>query len=115
MTYVVTVPEDVAGISHTYRPIKAAISLFMDAHDQAPLILPKLQDQYSLTLRCPSVSRWGRESFALFFCYKYGGYYVYGYVYSVAPQITQDTPPTIVDAPLTLIMRMLWGACFCSF
>jgi len=33
-------------------------------------------------------------------------YYVYGYVKSVAPQITQDTWPTIVDAPLTLIVRM---------
>jgi hypothetical protein len=45
MKYVVSVPEDATGISHTYLPIKAAISVFMDAGDQAPLILPKMQDQ----------------------------------------------------------------------
>jgi len=50
MKYVVTVPEIVAGISRTYLPIKAAMCCFMDARDQAPLILPKLQDQISLTL-----------------------------------------------------------------
>ena len=50
MKYVVTVPEDVAGISRTYLPIKAAISFCMDAFDQAPLILPKMQDQILLTL-----------------------------------------------------------------
>jgi len=45
MKYVVTVPEDVAGISRTYLPIPAAISCIIDACDQAPLILPKMQDQ----------------------------------------------------------------------
>jgi len=50
MKYFVTVPEDVARTSHTYLPIKAAISFFMDVCDQAPLILPKMQDQISLTL-----------------------------------------------------------------
>ena len=45
MRYVDTVLEDVAGISHTYLAIKAAISLFMEACDQAPLILPKMQNQ----------------------------------------------------------------------
>jgi len=45
MTYVVTVPEDVAGISRTHLTIKAAIFLFVEAFDQAPLILPKMQDQ----------------------------------------------------------------------
>jgi len=40
----------VARISRTYLPIKAAISFYMDACDQAPHILPKMQDQISLTL-----------------------------------------------------------------
>jgi len=44
MKYVVTVPEDVVEICRTYRPIMAAISLFIDACDQAPLILLKMQD-----------------------------------------------------------------------
>ena len=47
---VVTVLENVVGISHTYLPIQIAISFFMDACDQAPLILPKMQDQKSFTL-----------------------------------------------------------------
>jgi hypothetical protein len=45
----------VARISRTYLPIKAAISFFMDAFDQAPLILLKMQDQISLTLCWRSV------------------------------------------------------------
>ena len=44
MKLAVTVPEDMVGIFHTYLLIKAAISLFMDACDQAPLILPKMED-----------------------------------------------------------------------
>jgi hypothetical protein len=50
MKSVVTVPEDVATISGTYLPIEAAISFHMDGCDQAPLILPKMQDQTSLIL-----------------------------------------------------------------
>ena len=46
----VTVPEDMAAISHTHLPIKAAISSFLDTSDQVPLILPKMQDQKSSTL-----------------------------------------------------------------
>ena len=42
MTYVVTVPEDVAGISRTLLPIKAAIALSMGACDQALLILQQM-------------------------------------------------------------------------
>ena len=43
MKYLITVLEDVVDISNTYLPITAAISLFMDASDQVPLILPKKQ------------------------------------------------------------------------
>jgi hypothetical protein len=50
MKKVVTVPEDVARIYCTYLLIKAALSFFIDACDQAPLILPKMQDQISMTL-----------------------------------------------------------------
>jgi hypothetical protein len=42
MKYVVTVLEDVDGISHTDLPIKVAILWFMDASDQAALKLPKM-------------------------------------------------------------------------
>ena len=50
MKYVVTVPEDVSGISRTYLPIRASIRLFIDACDQAPLIIPTMEDQKSLML-----------------------------------------------------------------
>jgi hypothetical protein len=44
------VPEDVTGILRPYLPTEAAIFLFMNAGDQAPLILPKMQESKSLTL-----------------------------------------------------------------
>jgi len=50
MENVVTVPEDMAAISGKYLPITAAISLFMDACDQAPLIVLKMQGQTLLML-----------------------------------------------------------------
>jgi len=49
----------VARIYCTYLPTQAAISFFMDACDQAPLILPKMQDQISLTLCWRSFSGCG--------------------------------------------------------
>ena len=50
MISVVTVPEDVARISRTYMPVKAVISFVMNICDHPPHILPKMQDQISLTL-----------------------------------------------------------------
>jgi len=60
MKSVGTFPEDVAGISCTYLPIKASISIFMDVSDDAPLIWLRMQDQISLTLRSCSFSGCGR-------------------------------------------------------
>ena len=48
-----------ARIYCTYLPIKAAISFIMGACDQAPLILPEMQDQISLTLCWRSFSSCG--------------------------------------------------------
>jgi len=50
MKYVVTVPEDVAGISCTYLRIMAAMLLLSVAIDQVQPILPKVQDEKSLIL-----------------------------------------------------------------
>jgi len=66
MKWVVTVLEDVAGISGTYLPIKTAISLFMVACDQVPVMLPNMQNKKSLTLRWLSFSRWGTEHLSFF-------------------------------------------------
>ena len=54
MKLIVTVWEDAAKIFSRYLPIKAAISLFDDACGQVPLILPKKEEQKSLTLRLHS-------------------------------------------------------------
>jgi hypothetical protein len=50
MECVVTIQEDVVGIIRIHLPIKAAISLWVDPCDQAPLILPKMYDPKSLIL-----------------------------------------------------------------
>ena len=68
---VVTVPEAVAGISHTYMHIITAMTLFKNTCDQATLILPKRQDQKSLMLGASTFSRCSREGIAI--CYSYTG------------------------------------------
>jgi len=84
----------------------SAISLFVNACIQVPLILPKKQVQKSLTLRWRSFSRWGTGCLAFSIIQKGVQYYVSDYVQPVALQITQVTWPPIVDAPLTIIFRM---------
>ena len=56
--------------SRTYLPINAAISFWMVVCDQAPLILPNMQDQISLMLCWCSFSRWGRDGIAICFACK---------------------------------------------
>jgi hypothetical protein len=56
MKWVVTVPEDAAGLFCTYQTMKATIRLFMNACDEALLILSKMQDRKLLTLRWHSFS-----------------------------------------------------------
>jgi hypothetical protein len=50
MKKVITMPEDVVGLSSTYGTIKAAISFFLDASDQVTLIPLKMYDPTTLTL-----------------------------------------------------------------
>jgi len=45
MKQVVTVWEAVEGIYFVYLPKEAAKLLFIDINEQAPLILPKMQDE----------------------------------------------------------------------
>jgi hypothetical protein len=51
MKCVLTLPEDVAGTFRSYLPITAAITLFLNACDQTPLVLQTMQDPTSLILR----------------------------------------------------------------
>jgi len=78
----------------------------MHTYDQVPLILPKMQHQKSLKLHWRSFSSWGKERFPLSFHDKRSQYCVYDYEQSVAPQITQNTPLTILDALLMLLYKM---------
>jgi hypothetical protein len=108
----------VARISHTYHPIQAAMSFYMDACDQAPLILPKMQDQISLTLCWRSVDAlltlcWRSVDALLTLCW-----------HSVDALLTLcwhsvDTLLTLcwhsVNALLTLIFRMSLGVWVCMF
>jgi len=71
-----------------------------------------MDGQQSLTLCWRSFSWWGREHFTLSFAYKGSQYLVYDYLQPITPQITQDTCPWIVDAPLTLISMMGQGALY---
>jgi len=62
--------------------------------------------QQLLTLHWCSFSTWGRVRFTFSFAYQGSQYSVYDYIQPVALQITQDTWPTILDAPLTPIFMM---------
>jgi len=66
-----------------------------------------------LKLNWCSFSRWGREYVAFAFSSTGSQYFVYVCVQGVAPQITQDTPPTMVDTQLTVIVNMVQEG-YCS-
>jgi hypothetical protein len=69
---------------------------------------PKIDDQESFTLRWRSFSSLGRERFTVAFAYKGSENCVYGYLQPIAHNITQDTWPRVVDAPLTLILPWVY-------
>jgi len=91
--------------------IKAANTSFMTICNLSHPRLPKVHDQALLRLCWSSCSWWGRECFTFSFTYKGSQYFIYDYLQHISPQITQDTWPIIVDAPLTLHWRSFswWG------
>jgi hypothetical protein len=72
---VLTLLEDVVGLFRTYLLIKAAIRLFMDACDQAPLRLLKMQNPKPFTLRWRSFSECDRVHVSIGFDHQ-GGQYI---------------------------------------
>ena len=72
-----------------------------------------MDGQQSLTLHWRSFSRWGGESYTFAFAYKGSKYYVDEYVVSIAPQITEDTWQTFIDALLTPFLKMGQGG-YCN-
>jgi len=99
----------VTKISCTALPEKATITFYMSSHLNTTLRSPMLHDQTSLTLRWCSFSRWCRKHIAVVFASKASQYIIYIYLQPVAPWITQDAKPKLVDAPLTLIFTMWQG------
>ena len=80
--------------------------MYIDRNGQMVLWLAMMGGQQSFTLHWRSFLRWGRERFTSSGFYEGGHYFIYDCLQPVTPQITQDTRPTIVDAPLTLICKM---------
>ena len=93
--------------------IKNCTTSIMYNHYRIACSLPNLQDQKLLTLCWCSSSWWCRELGAL--CFAYKGWQHVNSVYSLPNRVfvTRFTGPRIVDAPLTLIVKMGQGAwCF---
>jgi len=89
-------------------PIKAANTSFMTICNLSPPILPRIHDQESLTLHWRSISWWGRKCFTFSVAYKGSQYFVYDNLQPIAPQISQDTWPRIIGAPLTFILPQVY-------
>jgi hypothetical protein len=111
MKSVVTVWAAVAGMYLAYLPMEAAKSLFMDACDLAPLIIPKMRDQKSLALRWRSFSWCGRGHADSSLAYNDREYSISDSLQPFTTQITKDAKPKIVDTLLMLIFMMEQGAC----
>jgi len=83
--------------------------MYIENNGHIELWLTMMNGQQSLTLCWHSFSRWGREHVPFSFHYNGSQYFVYDYLQPFAPQITQDTRPTIFDAPLRFNFKMEQG------
>jgi len=92
--------------SWAFECTKAVKTMNIDRNGHIVLCLTVMEGQESLTLRWETFSRWGIERFSFSFAYKGSQWFVYDCLQRVARHITQDTRPTIVDAPFTLIFKM---------
>jgi len=77
--------------------------------------LPNMQQLKLLTLRWRSFSGLGREDITVDFASKGCQYLIDGYLQPIGTLITQDAKLTMVDAALTLILRMRQAECRGSF
>ena len=85
---------------------KTAKTMYMENHGHIELCWTMMQGHQSLMLHWHWFSRWGREHVTFSFSYKGGQHFVYDCLQPFTLQITQDTRPTIVDAPFALIFKM---------
>jgi len=102
-------------MSYTVLPRKAAIKLVIDSSDQVTFTLPYLQDEKWLALCWRIFWSWGREPDTMILDVEGSQYLVYEWLQPSITQVTQDAQPKIVDAPLTLISRMVQWLCLVLF
>jgi hypothetical protein len=93
----------------------AGSTLYMNYCHEATLRLAKMQDEHSLTLHWRTLPGWGNERVDIDFATNGCEYLIDRYLQPIATQITPGARPRIIDAPLLLILRMGYGACWYSF
>ena len=101
-------------MSLLFFPVKAANIWYMYCCNESENKLPKIRSFKLLTLRSHSFSGCGSEHVAVVFPSKGCQYLWNGCLQPIGTWITQDAKLIIVDAALTLILRMWHGACRCS-
>jgi hypothetical protein len=83
--------------------------MYIDNNRHTALWLTMMEGQQSLTLCWRWFWRWGRKHFTFTFAYEGSQKSVYDNVQPIAPQITHDSRPIIIETPLTLIFMMGQG------
>ena len=73
-------------------------TMYIDNNSHIALWSTMIQGQQSLMLRWRSFSIWGREDVAFSSSYKCSKFFVYDSLQPVAPRITHDPRPAIVDS-----------------
>jgi len=91
--------------------IEAANTSVMHNSDQITVYLTYLHDHKWLSIHWRSFSEWGGDRAAAFFAYKSWQYIGYAKQRPNHCVITILTKPQIIDALLTLILRMGWWPC----
>jgi len=99
--------------SWLFWPTTLAKTTYIDNTDYIALWSTMMQGEQSLTFCWCLFSRWGREHVTLSFSNTRSQYVVYDCLQPVATYITQETWPMIVDAPVTLIFKMMQGG-YCN-
>jgi len=94
--------DGVGTVSQSVMPINGARNSFLTFCNLSAVWSPRIQDQQLLTHCWCTFSRWGRERFTFSFNFKVCQSFIHDSVQPITTHITQNTLPTMVEAPLTL-------------
>jgi hypothetical protein len=95
--------------SWAFKHTQTVKMMHIDHHSHIARWLTMMKGQQSSMLHWRTFSRWGRESFTFPWACKGCQYFGYDYLQPVTPQITHDIQPTMINAALTLMVRMGQG------